>query len=202
MDSNEWDAYASRYDNEPDHGLSDPATKEKWRKLVISQLPATPIKIIDMGGGTGSISELLAEAGHQVTYVDSSVEMTKLAKQKCQRFGDQIRYFTCSVETLDDAITTLSFDVIFGRHILWATHELAKTLKTWHSMLKDRGYFVFVEGFWSTGAGITSDVLEKAVKNEMGSAFSLPLNDPAYWGKQIDDERYLITSRLPLEDYL
>lgn len=195
MDKNEWDAYTSRYDNEPDHGLSDPATKEKWRELVISQLPTTPMRIIDMGGGTGSICELLAEAGHQVTYVDSSLEMTKLAKQKCRRFGNQISYFTCSVETLTDAIAASSFDVVFGRHILWATNDLPQTLKTWHSLLDNRGYFVFVEGFWSTGAGIPSSVLEKAIKTEMGSASALPLNDPLYWGKQINDERYLITSR-------
>lgn len=81
-----------------------------WRELVISQLPITPIRIIDMGGGTGSISELLAEAGHQVTYVDSSIEITKLAKQKCQRVDD-----------------------------------LPQTLKTWHSLLNDRGYFVSLE---------------------------------------------------------
>ena len=148
-----------------------------------------------MGGGTGSISELLAEAGHHVTYVDSSLEMTKLAKKKCQRFGNRINYFTCSVENLNEAITTAGFDVIFGRHILWAANDLPKTLKTWHSLLNDDGYFVFVEGFWSTGVGITSAVLEKAVKNETGSATSFTLDDPLYWGKQIDDERYLIVSK-------
>ncbi len=54
-----------------------------------------------MGGGTGSITELLVEAGHHVTYVDSSLEMTKLAKEKCHKFDNQIDYFTCSVENLD-----------------------------------------------------------------------------------------------------
>lgn len=195
MNKNEWDSYAPKYDNEPDHGLSDPLVKQKWNELVLNQLPTTPIRIVDMGGGTGSISELLADAGHHVTYVDSSLEMTKLAKQKCQRFGDQIDYFTCSVERLNDAIVASSFDVVFGRHILWATDDLPSTLKSWHSLLSDNGYFVLVEGFWSTGAGITSDVLEKAVKDEMGAASSFPLNDPLYWGKRIDDERYLLLSK-------
>lgn len=148
-----------------------------------------------MGGGTGSISELLAEAGHQVTYVDSSLEMTKLAKQKCQRFGNQIDYFTCSIEDVGNVVATSSFDVVFGRHILWTTDDLAKTLETWHSLLSDHGYFVFIEGFWSTGAGITSKVLEKAVRDEMGAASSIPLNDPIYWEKQITDERYLVLSK-------
>lgn len=118
MMSNEWDLYAPKYDNEPDHGLLDPLIKQKWAELIISQLPDAPIKIIDMGGGTGSITELLAEAGHHVTYVDSSFEMTKLAREKCRKFGDQIDYFTCSVEDLDQAILDSRFDVVFGRHIL------------------------------------------------------------------------------------
>ncbi|MBC7464182.1 MAG: class I SAM-dependent methyltransferase [Actinobacteria bacterium] len=194
MAETEWDSYAPKYDNEPDHGLLDPLIKQKWAELVISHLPDTPIKIIDMGGGTGSITELLAEAGHHVTYVDSSIEMTKLAKQKCKKFGDQVDYFTCAVENLDKAILISRFDVVFGRHILWATENLPGTLQTWHALLNEQGYFVLVEGFWSTGAGITSAVLENAVKNEMGAASTIPLNDPLYWGKQIDDERYLIVS--------
>lgn len=195
MDNNEWDTYAPRYDFEPDHGLSDPVIRDKWNDPIISQLPTTSIRIIDMGGGTGSISELLAEAGHQVTYIDSSLEMTKLAKEKCKKFGNQIDYFTCSIEDVGDVVATSSFDVVFGRHILWTADDLVRTLKTWHSLLSDHGYFVFVEGFWSTGAGITSKVLEKAVKNEIGAASSIPLNDPLYWGKQITDERYLILSK-------
>ena len=194
MAENEWDSYAPNYDNEPDHGLVEPLIKQKWTELIISRLPETPIKIVDMGGGTGSITELLAEAGHHVTYVDSSVEMMKLAKEKCQRFGDQIDYLTCSVENLNEIILNSKFDVVFGRHILWTTKNLSDTLRIWHSILRDDGYFVLVEGFWSTGAGITSVFLENAVKNEMGSATSILLNDPLYWGKQIDDERYLVIS--------
>lgn len=195
MISNEWDSYAPKYDDEPDHGLSDPLVKQKWKELVVSHLPMTPIKVIDMGGGTGSIAELLAEAGHRVTYVDSSLEMTKLAKQKCQRFGDRIDYFTCSVENLDATILDSKFDIVFGRHILWATENLLGTLQTWHSLLSEHGYFVLVEGFWSTGAGIPSEALERAVEGEMGSATTFPLNDPQYWGKQIEDERYLVVSK-------
>lgn len=195
MRRNEWDSFAPKYDEEPDHGLSDPFIKQKWTELIVAQLPDTPKRIIDMGGGTGSITELLAEAGHHVTYVDSSSEMTKLAKQKCRRFGNQVDYFTCSVESLDKEIEASSFDVVFGRHILWVTENLPNTLRAWHSLLSDHGYFVLVEGFWSTGAGITADVLEKAVEVEMGSASTFPLNDPLYWGKQINDERYLVVSK-------
>ena len=195
MSSTDWDQYASAYDAEPDHGLLDPLIKNKWRELMTAQLPPTPIRIIDMGGGTGTITELLAEAGHQVTFVDSSLEMTKLARKKCQRFGDQITYFTCSVEDLNEKISESTFDVVFGRHILWTSEDLRKTLKTWHSLLSDTGYSVLIEGFWSTGAGIPSETLQREVRAEMGTATTHALKDPLYWGKEIDDERYLVSSR-------
>lgn len=90
MNSNEWDSYAPKYDEELDHGLSDPLIKQKWTELVVSQLPDTPIRIIDMGGGTGSITELLAEAGHHVTYVDYSPEMTKLPKRNVKSLAAKL----------------------------------------------------------------------------------------------------------------
>ena len=61
--------------------------------------------------------------------------------------------------------------------------------------MSDHGYFVLTEGFWSTGEGITSYELKRAVRGEMGSATTFPLNDPLYWGTQIDDERYLVVSK-------
>lgn len=195
MPENQWDSYAPKYDDEPDHGLTDPLIQQKWSNLILSKLPPRPVNIIDMGGGTGSITQILAAAGHKVTYVDSSVEMTRLAMEKCRRFGDDIQYFTSSVENLGAEILAMRFDVVFGRHILWAVSDLEKTLENWHALLVDEGYFVFVEGFWSTGSGITASVLKEAVEKEIGVSQVFLLPDPLYWGKPIDDERYLIISK-------
>jgi SAM-dependent methyltransferase len=30
-----WDAAAERFDDEPDHGLRDPSTREAWRRLLL-----------------------------------------------------------------------------------------------------------------------------------------------------------------------
>lgn len=195
MAENEWDLYAPQYDEEADHGLRDPLVRQKWLDLILAQIPTAYGHVIDMGGGTGSITEILAEAGHHVTYVDSSPEMTKLARLKCQRFGDQVRFFTCSIDNLDAEIFNSNFDVVFGRHILWVSDDLPGILKLWHSLLKTDGCFVLVEGFWSTGSGISAKELQSAVMFEMGGASVVSLNDPQYWGKKINDERYLLTSK-------
>lgn len=56
--------------------------------------PKPPCNIIELGSGTGSLSILLAEQGHQVTGVDVSKKMVDLAKAKAGAAGLDIKLFT------------------------------------------------------------------------------------------------------------
>lgn len=51
-----WDAAAARFDEEPDHGLRAPETRDAWADLLGSWLPAGPLDVLDVGCGTGSLS--------------------------------------------------------------------------------------------------------------------------------------------------
>ena len=70
-----WDGQADAFDDEPDHGLRDPATREAWRRLLAEALPPPPADVLDLGCGTGTLSLLLAEAGHRVIGMDFSPAM-------------------------------------------------------------------------------------------------------------------------------
>ena len=37
-----WDAEAATFDDEPDHGLRDPATRAAWFELLTAHLPELP----------------------------------------------------------------------------------------------------------------------------------------------------------------
>jgi hypothetical protein len=37
-----WDGEAATFDDEPDHALGDPATREAWRQLLAAHLPMRP----------------------------------------------------------------------------------------------------------------------------------------------------------------
>ena len=69
-----WDAQASTFDDEPDHGLRDAHVRDAWRSLLLSVLPARPSTVVDLGCGTGSLTVLLAESGYDITGIDASLE--------------------------------------------------------------------------------------------------------------------------------
>ena len=61
-----WDAEADGFDDQPDHGLRDPSVRAAWWSLLSDQLPAPPVRVLDVGSGTGSLAVLLAERGYEV----------------------------------------------------------------------------------------------------------------------------------------
>src|SRR5437763_14747537 len=77
-----WDAQAAEFDDEPDHGLRDPAVRAAWERLLLPELPAAPASVVDMGCGTGSLSVLLASAGHSVVGIDIAPRMIDDASPK------------------------------------------------------------------------------------------------------------------------
>ena len=65
----DWDSAASTFDEDADHGLRDPAVRAAWAGLLLPLLPEAPAAVLDVGCGTGSLSVLLAEAGHSVQVI-------------------------------------------------------------------------------------------------------------------------------------
>jgi SAM-dependent methyltransferase len=183
-----WDEQAATFDDEPDHGLRDPAVRAAWAALLLPELPHGPsrrLRIADLGCGTGSISALFTEAGHEVHGVDLSPRMLEIARAKAAadfRLGD----------AADPPLAEAAYDVVFARHVLWTLPPSA--LAKWVRLLRPGGRLLLVEGRWSTGAGLTAEECRTAVLRHRRQATIRLLTDPALWGGSIDDERYLLVS--------
>ncbi len=87
-----------------------------------------------------------------------------------------------------------TFDVVLGRHILWALPDPAVALRRWAELLVPTGRLVLIEGRWHTGAGLTGAQALELIATLGRTATVTKLSEPFYWGGPIDDERYLITS--------
>lgn len=187
-----WDSQASRFDEEPDHGLRDPAVRAGWRELLLSVLPPAPARIADLGCGTGSVTVLLAGEGYDVHGVDLSGAMVAAARAKAAETG-----VTARVEQGDAAFPPwepASFDVVFARHVLWALPDPEAVVGRWIGLLRPGGRLVLVEGLWYTGGGLSAARCRELVAAHRGEVLVRPLDDPRLWGRTVTDERYLLVS--------
>jgi SAM-dependent methyltransferase len=203
-----WNDYAEAYDNEPDHGLGDPATRQAWQVLLERWLPASPCDVADLACGTGSLTDLAAGLGHRVVGVDLAGNMVDRARAKTARYGGQV---TVSLgDACDPPIEPASVDVILARHILWTLPDPQAVLARWCSLLRPAGRFLLVEGrWWSVGdeeyndedgmpwaGGVRAFDLAAALEPLARQVEVVPLSDPVLWGREISDERYLVVADL------
>jgi SAM-dependent methyltransferase len=187
-----WDAQAATFDDEPDHGLHDPLVRNAWRSLLVGVLPPVPARVADLGCGTGTLAMLLAELGYAVDGVDLSPAMVQRARAKIGSFPH-----TSAVvgDAGDPPLTDGAYDVVLCRHVLWALADPAAALARWVRLLAPGGRLVLVEGSWSTGAGLAAERTAELVDGAGLGVDLRVLDDPAYWGGPISDERYLVVGR-------
>src|SRR6478609_4418815 len=191
-DAELWDAQAARFDDEPDHGLHDPLVRDAWRSLLRSVLPPSPGRVADLGCGTGTLSLLLVEDGYAVDGVDLSPAMVRRATTKVGTFPGTS--FVVG-DAADPPLAEGAYDVVLCRHVLWTLPDPAAALARWVRLLAPLGRVVLVEGSWSTGAGLTTTETVALVEGAGLVADPRGLDDPAYWGRPISDERYVVVGR-------
>ena len=88
-----------------------------------------------------------------------------------------------------------AYDVVLSRHVLWVMPDPMIAFGRWVDLLKPDGMVVLVEGRWGTGAGLTARDTEAIVRSRCTDVVVRPLPGSVYWGKEIDDERYLLSGR-------
>ena len=185
-----WDAEALTFDEAPDHGLADPETRAAWRQLLLAHLPPAPARVADLGCGTGTLSVLLADEGYDVHGVDLSPEMIDRARTKAAARSVDFAVGDAS----DPDLPAGAFDVVLSRHVLWALPDPVTGLRRWCDLLAPGGRLLLVEGRWFNDAGLSAADTE-ALLSEVGrSAVVRHLPEPVFWGRDIDDERYLVLS--------
>lgn len=188
-----WDRQAETFDDEPDHGLRDAGVRRAWAELVLPLLPKARSSVLDVGCGTGSLSVMLAAAGHAVCGVDLSGRMLQRSQAKAEHHGVQVGLVQGDAGRLPFA--SASFDVVLVRHLLWAFEDPDAAVAGWLRPLRLQGSLVLIEGRWSTGAGLASSACLRVVLRHRQNATLDLLEDAALWGGPIKDERYLIHSR-------
>lgn len=183
-----WDLEAASFDDEADHGLADPRTRAAWRHLLLEVLPPAPARVADLGCGTGTLTRLLTDERYAVDGLDFSPEMISRARAKVPEAT-----FTVG-DASDPVLEPAVYDVVLSRHVLWAMPDPAAAFARWVTLLKPDGLVVLIEGRWGGGAGLTAVDAEKIVRTARAEVAVRPMPESVYWGRDIQDERYLLTS--------
>ena len=190
-----WDEQAASFDDEPDHGLTNDRVRAAWSRRLATWLPESPSSVVDLGCGTGSLSVLVAEAGHDVVGVDLSHVMVERAQLKAAIASLPVRFIVGDATDPDLAADTS--DVVLVRHVTWALPDPDAALRRWAALLEPDGRLIAIEGRWGS-AGMTAPDLIAGLTPLFDQIDHHPLSDDAdLWGKPVDDERYAVVARRP-----
>lgn len=115
-------------------------------KILLDSIPfyrKSPVKILDIGCGTGTFAKIAKESFTyaQITCLDFSKNMIDVAKEKLSNFGHDINFL---VGDFNDLNIKDEYDVIvssFALHHIQSDEEKRKLYKNIYSALKDKGVF-------------------------------------------------------------
>lgn len=96
-----------------EHTLIPRPETEEWLDRVFKELPNRPLKVLDIGTGTGvlAITHKLERPADEVVAVDISAEALKVARENAERLQADVRFVESD---LFEALSDETFDVILS----------------------------------------------------------------------------------------
>jgi len=132
-----WNLIASKYAASP---ISDIAAYEnKIKKLKTYLSPEN--HVLDIGCGTGTQCDDLANNAKHVTGIDISSKLLAIAEQrKAERIIDNVEFIQTTV--FDERFEPGSFDVVTAFYVLHFFEDIDEVVRRVHGLLKPDGLFI------------------------------------------------------------
>ena len=119
----------------------------EWTDYVIELLQEEGIKdgiLLDLGCGTGSVTQLLAKAGYDMIGIDNSVEMLDIAIEKRDESGLDILYLLQDMREFELYGTVKGVvSICDSMNYILEDEDLLEVFRLVHNYLDNEGIFIF-----------------------------------------------------------
>jgi demethylmenaquinone methyltransferase/2-methoxy-6-polyprenyl-1,4-benzoquinol methylase len=112
----------------------------RWRRFLVSRLPADGGHVLDVATGTGLVAAELLRRGYDVTGLDLSAEMLAVAQA---RLGNQVELFEASAESMP--FPDESFDHLTFTYLLRYVDDAGATLAELARVVRSGGAVASLE---------------------------------------------------------
>lgn len=137
-----YEAFAHVYDT-----FMDNIPYEEWSRYLISLLKKYGIHegiLVDLGCGTGSMTQLLAKEGYDMIGIDNSIDMLEIAREKMMDSSEQILYLLQDMREFELYGTVHGIvSVCDSMNYITEKEDLVKIFRLANNYLEPRGYFIF-----------------------------------------------------------
>ena len=141
-----WSRRSATFDQAFGHGIAPGAEAAAWAQPMRDHLPPAPARVLELACGTGEVTRLVHDLGHEVTALDFAEPM--LARARAKHAGKaRLRFLHA------DAQATMepdgSHDAILCRHLVWTLTRPEAAFADWFRVLRPGGRLLIYDGDWA-----------------------------------------------------
>ena len=106
-----------------------------------------PLRVLDLGTGTGFFAFVFAAEGHEATGIDLTPDMIERARETVNILGLDATFNVMDAERPE--FDPESFDVLVTRNLTWTLPHLEEAYREWYKLLKPGGVLINFDADYS-----------------------------------------------------
>ncbi|MBT9246733.1 class I SAM-dependent methyltransferase [Gemmobacter fulvus] len=141
-----WSRRSETFDLAFGHRIAPGVEADTWAQPMRDHLGPTPLRVLELACGTGEVTRLVHDLGHDVTALDFSEAMLAVARAK-HAGKPRLRFLLADAgQTMEPSA---SYDAILCRHLVWTLTEPETAFADWFRLLRPGGRLLVYDGNWA-----------------------------------------------------
>jgi ubiquinone/menaquinone biosynthesis C-methylase UbiE len=141
-----WSKRSQTFDLAFGHFIAPGPEARAWQQPIRDVLGAKPLRVLELACGTGEVTRLIHDLGHDVTALDFSEAMLEVARAK-HKGKERLRFILADAENTMEP--DAAYDAVVCRHLVWTLTAPQETFREWLRLLKPGGRLLVYDGDWT-----------------------------------------------------